>query len=47
MKKVLLFSFFLVLGLVFSQCLPIWLESSFLVVEKGIKTLCLSAWLLL
>ncbi len=39
MKKVLLFSFFLVLGLVFSQCLPIWLESSFLVVEKGIKTL--------
>lgn len=39
MKKVLLFSFFLVLGLLFSQCLPIWLDSSFLVVEKGIKTL--------
>lgn len=39
MKKVLLFSFFLVLGLVFSQCLPVWLDSSFDVVEKGIKTL--------
>lgn len=39
MKKVLLFSFFLVLGLVFSQCLPAWLESSFVVVEKGIRTL--------
>lgn len=39
MKKVLLFSFFLVLGLVFSQCLPVWLESSFDVIEKGIKTL--------
>lgn len=39
MKKVLLFSFFLVLGLVFSQCLPLWLDRLFLVVEKGIKTL--------
>lgn len=39
MKKVLLFSFFLVLGLVFSQCLPLWLDGSFGVVEKGIKTL--------
>lgn len=39
MKKVLLFSFFLVLGLVFSQCLPVWLDSSFVSVEKGIKTL--------
>lgn len=39
MKKVLLFSFFLVLGLVFSQCLPIWLNHSFFMVEKGIKTL--------
>lgn len=39
MKKVLLFSFFLVLGLVFSQCLPVWLGDSFDVIEKGAKTL--------
>lgn len=39
MKKVLLFSFFLVLGLVCSQFLPIWLDHSFFIVEKGIKTL--------
>ncbi len=39
MKKVLLFSFFLVLGLVFSQFLPLWMGSSFGNIEKGIKIL--------
>lgn len=39
MKKVLLFSFFLVLGLVFSQCLPHWLEDSFGNVKNGARLL--------
>lgn len=39
MKKVFLFSLFLVLGLVFSQCLPVWLGESFLTAEKIAKTL--------
>lgn len=39
MKKVLLFSFFLVSGVVFSQCLPFWLDHSFPAVSRGIKTL--------
>lgn len=39
MKKVFLFSLFLVLGLVLSQCLPVWLGEAFLTAEKVAKTL--------
>ena len=39
MKKVFLFSLFLVLGLVLSQCLPVWLGDAFLTAEKVAKTL--------
>lgn len=39
MKKVFLFSLFLVLGLILSQCLPVWLGESFLTAEKIAKTL--------
>ncbi len=39
MKKVLLFSLFLVLGLFFSQLLPLWLGEVFLNIEKSAKVL--------
>lgn len=39
MKKVFLFSSFLLLGLIGSQCLPFCLEEYFGIVEKGIKSL--------
>ncbi len=35
MKKVLLFSLFLLFGLVLSQCLPVWLGESFVAIEKA------------
>ena len=39
MKKIFLFSFLLLLGLIFSQCLPIWLGDSFETAGHGIKNL--------
>lgn len=39
MKKVLLFSLFLVFGLVLSQCLPLWMGNAFIVIEKAGRVL--------
>ena len=39
MKKIFLFSALLLLGLIFSQCLPIWLGDSFEIAGHGIKNL--------
>ena len=39
MKKIFLFSFLLLLGLVLSQCLPFWMGDSYELVGKGIKNL--------
>ena len=39
MKKIFLFSSLLLLGLIFSQCLPFWFGDSFEVAEHGIKNL--------